>query len=341
MKGDTSHVTIIRLTSRKNGSWLDSEIDLRKNKRLFDHKMADDGAEIRIRNVLKKIKTFQLNSSEYEIIQLSKPTVSGGGGETKTDIYIKAKNKSSNKQEEIKISYKKPSFSFVENKIKSHRAEAIYGNNWSKIIKEQIDEIRDNFLGKPLVYFEKNGRIEKGSITLGWRYEMEHAGSRLLGVKIKQNIAAQVWENKGAQVQYRDGIVDGKQIPLSGMPNFCLTVEPENVNTADDVFEHLVSMKELIQTHGNITAAFLAQNYRSHKQKQEGNRRHLGVWIKWKIVNGKLACEYVFDKPLEMESLPRLENLDECLKEIGIDLKKNFKIDLLKDKIHESVPVYP
>ena len=303
--------------------------------------MADDGAEIKIRNVLKKIKTFQLNSSEYEIVQLSKPTVSGGGGETKTDIYIKAKNKSNNKEEEIKISYKKPSFSFVENKIKSNRAKAIYGNNWSKIIQEQINEIRDNFLAKPLVYFEKNGRIEQGSITLGWRYEMEHSGSRSLGVKIKQDIAAQVWENKGAQAQYRDGVVDGEKIPLSGMPNFCLTIDPEDINTADDIFGNLVLMKELILTHGDITAAFLAQNYRSHKQKQEGNRRHLGVWVKWKILNNKLACEYVFDKPLEMESLPRLENLDECLREIGIDLKNNFKIDLLKDKIHESVPVYP
>ena len=227
--------------------------------------MADDGAEIKIRNVLKKIKTFQLNSSEYEIVQLSKPTVSGGGGETKTDIYIKAKNKSNNKEEEIKISYKKPSFSFVENKIKLNRAKAIYGNNWSKIIQEQINEIRDNFLAKPLVYFEKNGRIEKGSITLGWRYEMEHSGSRSLGAKIKQDIAAQVWENKGAQTQYKDGIVDGVEIPLSGMPNFCLTIDPENINTPDDIFGNLVSMKELILTHGNITAAFLAQNYRSHK----------------------------------------------------------------------------
>ena len=170
---------------------------------------------------------------------------------------------------------------------------------------------------------------------------MEHSGSRSLGAKIKQDIAAQVWENKGAQAQYKDGIVDGVEIPLSGMPNFCLTIDPENINTSDDIFGNLVSMKELILTHGDITAAFLAQNYRSHKQKQEGNRRHLGVWIKWKILNGKLACEYVFDKPLEMESFPRLENLDECLREIGIDLKKDFKIDLLNDKIHESVPVYP
>ena len=274
-------------------------------------------------------------------MQLSKPTVSGGGGETKTDIYIKAKNRSNGNEEEIKISYKRPSFSFVENKIKSHRAEAIYGKKWSEIICEQINEIRDNFLAKPLIYFESTGHTERGSFTLGWRYEMEHNGKRKLQVKVKQDIAAQVWKNKGAQAQYRDGIVDGGKIPFSGMPNFCLTIEPDDVKTADDVFRNLVSMDELIQTHGNITAAFLAQNYRSHKQKQEGNKRHLGVWINWKIVNGKLDCEYVFDKPLEMESRPRLENLKDCLKELGIDLERNFNIDSLRGLICKSCPVYP
>ena len=303
--------------------------------------MADAGAEIRVRNALKKIKTFELNSSKYKIIQLSKPTVSGGGGETKTDIYIKAKNRSNGNEEEIKISYKRQSFSFVENKIKSHRAEAIYGKEWSEIICEQINEIRDNFLAKPLIYFESTGHTERGSFTLGWRYEMEHNGKRKLQVKVKQDIAAQVWKNKGAQARYRDGIVDGEKIPFSGMPNFSLTIEPDDVKTADDVFRNLVSMDELIQTHGNITAAFLAQNYRSHKQKQEGNKRHLGVWINWKIVNGKLDCEYVFDKPLEMESRPRLENLKDCLKELGIDLERNFNIDSLRGLICKSCPVYP
>ena len=303
--------------------------------------MADAGAEIRVRNALKKIKTFELNSSKYKIIQLSKPTVSGGGGETKTDIYIKAKNRSNGNEEEIKISYKRQSFSFVENKIKLHRAEAIYGKEWSEIICEQINEIRDNFLAKPLIYFESTGHTERGSFTLGWRYEMEYNGKRKLQVKVKQDIAAQVWKNKGAQAQYRDGIVDGEKIPFSGMPNFCLTIEPGDVKTADDIFRNLVSIDELIQTHGNITAAFLAQNYRSHKQKQEGNKRHLGVWINWKIVNGKLDCEYVFDKPLEMESRPRLENLKDCLKELGIDLERNFNIDSLRGLICKSCPVYP
>ena len=170
---------------------------------------------------------------------------------------------------------------------------------------------------------------------------MEHEGSRSLMVKIKQNIAAQVWQNKGATAKYRDGVIDGKIVPFSGMPNFCLTIDPDTVKTSANIFENLVPMDELIQTHGTITAAFLAQNYRSHKHKQEGDTRDLAVWIIWKIIDNKLACEYVFDKPLEMESLPRLENLTECLKKLGIDLEGNFNIDSLKDKFDKSVPVYP
>ena len=303
--------------------------------------MADSGAEQTVRKILEETKLFSMNSEEFEMIQCSKPTVSGGGGETKTDIYIKARRKSNGKLEEIKISYKKPSFSFVENKIKSHRAEKIYGKNWSQIIQDQIIEINDNFLAKPLIYFEKKGRIEKGSITLGWRYEMEHEGSRALGVEIKQDIASQVWKNKNADERYRDGIVDGVLIPFSGMPNFCLTKSPDEIENASDVFDNLVSMDELINTHGNITAAFLAQNYRSHKHTQEGNRRHLGVWIDWKIIDDKLACEYVFEKPLEIESGIVLEDLRDCLRKMGIDLDGDFHIDSLKNMIHETVPTYP
>ena len=126
------------------------------------------------------------------------------------------------------------------------------------------------------------------------------------------------------------------------MPNFCLTIEPDDVKNTDEIFRNLVSMDELIQTHGNITAAFLAQNYRSHKRKQEGNTRDLGVWIKFKILDGKLDCEYVFGKPLEMQSGPRLENLKECLQELGIDLEdENFNIDSLKGLLCKSCSAYP
>jgi hypothetical protein len=302
--------------------------------------MADDGAEQKVRAVVEKVKLFTLNKEEFELIYCGKPTTSGGGGEVKTDIYIKAKKLSNQKIEEVKISYKKPSFSFVENKIKKERAEKIYGEKWSKIIQSQITEIKKEFQQKPLIYFEKKGRIEKGSITLGWRYEMEHEGSRTLGTKIKQNISSQIWKNKNANERYIHGIIEGKKKQYSGIPNFCLTKDPDEVKTAVDVFDNLISMDKLVKTHGNITSAFLAQNYRSHKHKQEGNRRHLAVWINWEIINGKLGCKYIFDNPLQMESGKVLENLDECLSKLGFEIKGGFEISEIKDSIDESVLTY-
>jgi len=304
--------------------------------------LADSGAEKEIRKFIEKAKSFEIEHQEFDLIKCGKPSVAGGGGETKTDIYLLAKSKTDGKSKEIKISYKKPTFSFVENKIRKPRAKAIYGTNWSKIIRSQIYQIKKNFLKKPLIYFEKEGRNEKGVITLGWRYEMEHDGTRKMGVKIKHDVASQVWKNKNADEKYVHGIIDGKEIQFSGMPNYCLNIDPKNVKNEKDVFKNLVSMDELVKTHGNISAAFLAQNYRTQKQKQEGNTRHLAVWIDWKIVQGKLGCAYVFDKPLEMESGKAFENLKDSLAKLGHDVTDtNFKIDSIKKSIHSSVPVFP
>ena len=45
---------------------------------------------------------------------VTKPTIEGGGGETKTDVYIKARKILDNSISEIKISYKQKNFSFLE-----------------------------------------------------------------------------------------------------------------------------------------------------------------------------------------------------------------------------------
>mgnify|MGYP001180306978 CR=1 FL=1 len=293
---------------------------------------------------IRKIITdseFIFEGEKYVADLVAKPIVEGGGGETKTDAYIVARNTESQKTREIKITFKKPNFSFVENKIKAERAAKIYGKNWSNITQGQIKEIKNEFQKKPLFYFEKTGRVERGSITLGWRYEMEDEGSRKLGVKIKQNIAEQVWANKNASSKYRDGVVDKKIVPMSGVPNYYLNKNPSELLTVDDIFPNLKPMSELFKTHSNITAAFLAQNFRSHKNKQEGNKRHLAVWVVFKVENGKLDCELVFDRPLQMESGHALKNLEECLNNLGIKTWEGFTIDVLSDKLCKSCRSFP
>ena len=74
-------------------------------------------SESNIRKIIDDAKNnhekFAFENKTYEIIQNYKPS-----RETKTDFYLKARELDDGKEQEFKISYKKPSFSFVENKIK-------------------------------------------------------------------------------------------------------------------------------------------------------------------------------------------------------------------------------
>ena len=303
--------------------------------------MSDFGSshERMIRDVINDAKSFSWDGFTYKIILSGKPTVEGGGGETKTDIYVLAK-RNDDKTKEFKISYKKSNYSFAENKIRKPRAEKIYGENWSKIIQDQIDLIKEKFTKQPLIYFQKDRKTCKGSVKLGWRYEMETKGPRPLGTEIDHNIAKNIWANKGADDKYRNGIINGEKIPESGSPNYFLDIDATSVKTADEIFSNLVPISEWLSENMSIKSAFLAQNYRTVEKKQEGNKRHLAVWVEWKVKDGKLDTSLVFDRPLEMESKPVLENFKNCIKKLGMDLDKNFDIENLRGKLSNNIPFF-
>ena len=73
-------------------------------------------AEKRLRKIISD-STFTFNGKKYKAGKVYKPQKQGPGGETKTDAYFIAKNLVNNTKEEFKISYKKTSFSFIENKL--------------------------------------------------------------------------------------------------------------------------------------------------------------------------------------------------------------------------------
>ena len=299
-------------------------------------------AEQKIRDIISNSEFFTFEGKKFSPILVSKPVVEGGGGETKTDIYLEAKNLKDKKIHQFKISYKKNNFSFVENKIRKERARMIYGKNWSSIIQKQILSIKKEFSKEPLVYFDTDRRTRKGSIKLGWRYEMEfQSTARRLGVIIQEDIMDQVLQNVNSSKKYSDGIVNGKKISMSGIPNQFLHRDPLEINTIDDVFQNLEPFEKIAEER-NVTSAFLAQNYDPYMDKQHGgNRRHLAVYVDWVVVDKKLSAKLHFDKPLETDSNLQLTKLKDSLEKLGINLKENFDIDLLKNKIHESVPVFP
>ena len=72
----------------------------------------------------------------------------------------------------LKFSYKKENADFIENKMSAERAEQLFGEDWIDIIEHSTTAIQDKFYERMLIY--KNGfrRTEKGSITLGWKFEL-------------------------------------------------------------------------------------------------------------------------------------------------------------------------
>jgi len=298
--------------------------------------MADGGSETDIREILDDAN-FTFEGKDYKIIQNSKPSK-----ETKTDFYILAKSLNDNATREFKISYKKNTFSFVENKVKTHRIPHIYGKNWSEILKNQIKPLKDSFNQEVLVNFVNE------TIKLGWRYEIEQMdapgiGGRSLSQKIQQNIAHQVLWGENCSEKMCDALVDGKKIKNSGIPDYILIKNPDEIKTANDVFSDLQDIRNYAENHSEMRAGFIAQNYRwsfsNKKWKTEGFSRGFAVWIDWSVENKKLVGTIITDKPFEKTAGDVIENLHICLDKIGIPHNSGSVFKTLRTRIGKTVVI--
>ena len=295
-------------------------------------------AERNLRNVISNTK-FVWKGEKYTTGDAAKPKIDGSGGECKTDCYVIATRVSDKQETEIKINYKRENSSFIENKVKSERANRIFGEGWSEIIKSQINQIKKRFLKEPLFYVEKDRRTKEGSIKLGWRYEMEYEGNRSLGVPIKQNIGESVWSNKNADERFKNCHVNGKLIKNSGVPNYFL--QKNEIKSTDDIISNLIPIDDIIKKQ-SVTAAFTAQNYDPFEKRQHGGcNRDLSVPVHWTIRNGMIFPKLVFDKPLEFNSNEQEKKLLDVLDEVGIEIGKNFDIKKFKEKLDPSVITFP
>jgi len=138
-------------------------------------------AERRIKRLLSVGERFQLDGEQYTIKLSEKPTCSRG--EPKTDIFVRAVSLSG-KERTLKISFKKENAEFLENKITADRAERLFGKRWQRIIMEYTQAIEDAFRQRPLIYKDSFGRTRKGSITLGWKFEILNRPSGYLSAPL-------------------------------------------------------------------------------------------------------------------------------------------------------------
>ena len=285
--------------------------------------MGDFGdAERKILALMAVGTEFIFEDKEYKVILSGKPTCQKG--EPKTDIYILAESVTD--KVEIKISYKKENADFIENKMGSERAEQLFGDVWPEVIEQSTTAIRDRFAERMLIYKNKAGRVEKGSITIGWKFELlNKSGGDLSGkMLLTDDQVVDVYAGSNLSDDKRNATVNGKVIENSGIANYILM--DESVNSAQEVIDKMIPIKDYVMMHPEIYFACKALNYRTFAKKWDGNRP-LSVQVEWSEIDNKLVPRIVFDKPLMVGGNEVAERLINYMKKLNIETTDDINDD--------------
>lgn len=266
--------------------------------------------------MLDMCEKFKYNGKIYEIKILGKP--SSPSGEPKTDIYIYAE--SDEDSVEFKISYKQQNYEFLENKISAERAEEIFGEDWSRIIESSLNNIKDKFYNKKLIFKSQRGRTQAGSFTLGWKFELLNVPSGELSgeILLTDEQLYDVYAGTSLSLDKKDAIVAGRRIEDSGVANFILIEDEYEYENVEDMLSRIVSIDDFIREHKKMYFACKALNYRSFEKKHDGNRP-LSVFVEWSIMDNKLMANLRFDEPLIHRGNEIKNELLDCLYELGIE----------------------
>lgn len=293
-------------------------------------------AEHHIVDIFKVGQSFNFNKNKYIVDLVDKPTCSKG--EPKTDIYVGATSRNS-EYHEFKISFKKENADFLENKTNSTRAEQLLGPNWSNIITMATRNLSDAFLKRPLIYKTKFGRTNPGSITLGWKFEILNKDSGKLSgnMDLDLNQVIDIYSGTHLSDDKKHSTVGNQIIKNSGIANYILFENASmTLNSMQDVINSLIPINEYVCSNPNVYFACKALNYRTFKNKYDGNRP-LAVYVNWFVRNNKLAYELEFDTPLKQGGNFAYNNLKKALSELNVLTTNDLNPSNVEDPsiIHE------
>lgn len=287
--------------------------------------------ERKIQLLFLKGTQFNYEGNKYKVLESGKPVPSDGKGEPKTDLYIKAQA-STGDIKEFKISIKQDNADFLENKTSLERATEILGDDAQKKISTAIQSIEDKFK-HPLVYIEKSGKTEAGCITIGWKFELMNvlSGAKSGKMPLSDDEKIDVYSGTNLSTAKRDSKVNGNLIPESGIANYILVIPDSYDSDAQSTINKIQDI-ETYATSNDIFFACKAINYRTSKDKWDGNRP-LAVFVKWEISDSLINHEIIFDEPLSIKANEIGEKIRAILNAVNID-KNNFRTikELIKDQ---------
>jgi len=280
--------------------------------------------EQKIRDLLDVGSNFILNDKIYSVVMVGKPGCKKG--EPKTDIYVKAKLKDSDIEIELKISFKQKNADFIENKINSERAKQILGDEWRSKICDGLKIILDKFESSYLIYKKDYKKTNKGSITLGWKFELLNklSGNLSGGIELTEEQVMDVYAGTNLSKDKKDATVCNQVIINSGIANYIL-IEGDFEST-QDVVDKLIPIKAYVKKYPKVYFACKALNYRMIQNKYDGNRP-LSVYVNWYVSKGKLCSEIIYDKPLVYGGDMVFDKLKIALEEINISDIDDISLD--------------
>ena len=267
-------------------------------------------------NLFSKNKCFYFEGSQYRVIFADKPTCSSG--EPKTDVFVRCADINTGVERDIKISYKKNNADFLENKMKAERAEELFGGNWRETISSATKRLKDAFKNRQLIFKSRGVRVEEGSITLGWKFEIVNRESGDLSNEIilteeqKQDVDSGI----NLDEDKRNSVVNGEIVSNSGVADYILMTD--RLIDVQYVIDNIVSIKNYVKDK-RFYFACKALNYRTlyNPPKCDGNRP-LAVQVDWSVVDGKLVSSLDFDHPLERKGYEMRDKLKEALGSLGV-----------------------
>ncbi|WP_445491598.1 hypothetical protein [Niallia sp. 03133] len=302
-------------------------------------KMSKFQNEQEIRALFVPNNIVTLNGIEYKILRCEKPKVNGSRGEPKTDAYILFEDIHYRQKREIKLTIKKANADFLENKVRPERAEVIFGPQWKEKITSYIKLIKEKFLEREILY--NNGRY-KGSITLGWRFEIVNKTNGELSAKANLNYTEllEVYSGPNLEENKKNAKIGKDTIPTpeSGVADYIVICTESYFKNAQDVIDSIQLITEYIKNNQTVYFVCKALNYLTFEDKIEGNRS-LSVYINWENRGGRLTPEFVFDNPLSKNGSEIRNKLKQTLAELYIKTTDDIG-DIHLNQIEKSKEIY-
>ena len=169
--------------------------------------------------------------------------------------------------------------------MSADRAEQLFGEDWVNIIEQSTMAISDRFEERMLIYKNKFKRTEKGAITLGWKFELLNKNSGDLSGKmlLTEEQVIDVYAGSNLADDKRNAMVSGQVIENSGIANYILM--DENVNSAQDVIDKMVPIKEYVKMHPDIYLQENGMETDHFRFKYIGMQKTINLFRNWCMIN--------------------------------------------------------